>query len=91
MKSPTHQTKLKAALLRQIRHLDRCMALVPHVDEGVYRLGRELFKSDLGLALWLSEPASVLRGAIPLEKLRTAKGREAVVMGLKQIAYGVIV
>lgn len=60
------------------------LALVPNVDEEVYRLGREVFKNDLGVALWLSEPASVLRGAISLEVLRTAKGRKAVVVGLKQ-------
>ena len=56
-----------------------------------YRLGRDVFRDDLGLALWFTEPASVLKGAVPLEKLRTAKGREAVVLGLKQIVCGVIV
>lgn len=89
MKTPRHQTKLKTALERQIRHLDHCVTLVSNVDEEVYHLGREIFKNDLGLALWLTEPASVLKGAVPLEKLCTAKGREAVVESLKRIVYGV--
>lgn len=33
----------------------------------------------------------ITTSGIPLEKLRTAPGREAVVVGLKQIVYGVIV
>lgn len=91
MKKPAHQAKLQAALRRQMRHLDRCITLVSMVDEEIYSLGRDIFRNDAGLALWLTEPAAVLRGAIPLQKLRTAKGRKAVVIGLKQIAYGVLV
>lgn len=91
MKKLAHQTEIHAALRRQIRHLEHCMTLVTKVDEEVYRLGRDVFRNDLGLSLWLSEPAFVLKGAVPLEKLRMAKGRKAVVVGLKQIAYGVLV
>lgn len=91
MKNPAHQKQLKSALNQHIRHLNRCLKLISKVDLEVYALGRDIFTDDVALAQWLSEPAPSLRGAIPLERLRSGKGRTEVVRALTQIAHGIFV
>lgn len=89
MKTPAHQKQLKSALNQHIRHLNRCLKLISKVDLEVYALGRDIFTDDSALALWLIEPAPSLRGAIPLKRLRSAKGRTDVVRALTQIVHGI--
>ena len=89
MKTPAHQKLLCAALNQQIRYLNRSLKLISKVDLEVYSLGRDIFSDDLALIQWLSEPAPSLRGAIPLQKLRSADGRTEVVHALTRIAHGI--
>lgn len=89
MKTPSHQKKLKAALGKQVRHLNRCVQLVSNVDTEVYKLSRDIFSTDDAVALWLTEPAPSLRGAIPLVLMRSERGRKSVAEALKKIAHGV--
>lgn len=89
MKSPKHQTQLKAAIRQQIKHLNRYLTLIANVDEQTYALAREVFTTDAAVAQWLSEPAPSLWGGIPFLHMRSAKGRKAVVESLKRIVHGV--
>ncbi len=61
--------------------------LVDCVDLEIYALGRNIIIHAAGLTQWLTEPAPSLQGAVPLEKLRTAKGRAAVRDALLLIAH----
>lgn len=76
-------------LRRQIRHLNRCIRLLPCVDVRAYQAGRAIFASDSGLALWLCNPEPSLKGMVPLICMRTAKGRRAVGNLLTALAHGV--
>lgn len=95
MKSPTltstQRRRLAAGLERQIRRLRRSSQLLGRVDPEIYRAGRDLFSSDLGFALWLSEPARALGGRVPLVIMRTKKGRARVKDVLVALAHGALV
>ncbi|KAB2906891.1 MAG: DUF2384 domain-containing protein [Dechloromonas sp.] len=86
-----HHRRLAAGLERQVGHLRRSILLLDRVDPEIYRAGRSLFSSDLGLALWLSEPARSLGGRVPLSIMRTKKGRAKVKDVLVALAHGLFV
>jgi uncharacterized protein (DUF2384 family) len=86
--SARQRRRLVAALTAKIRHYERCLKLLPRVDAEVLEIGFELFSNELGLALWLCEPARALGGKIPLRVMRTARGRKEVVNILGAIAHG---
>ena len=84
------QRRLLAAGIRsEIKHLQRCLRLLPLVDREVYAAGRDLFTTDAALALWLCQPARSLDGKIPMRRLRPVKGRREVAGILGAIANGV--
>lgn len=80
---------LDAGLLAEIRRLERCRQHLARVDREVFQAGISCFESASALALWLSEPAVGLGGKVPLQVIRTAKGRSDVVNLLRRIEYGV--
>jgi uncharacterized protein (DUF2384 family) len=86
--SPAQQRRLTAAVRAQIKHYERCGKLLLRVDAEVLAAGRDLFKEESGLVLWLCEPAHSLGGKLPLHVMRTAAGRKLVAGILRSIAYG---
>ncbi len=76
-------------LRRQIRHLDRCIQMLPYVDLRTYKAGRAIFANDSGLALWLCDPEPSLKGIVPLICMQTAQGRRVVGDLLTALAHGV--
>lgn len=82
------RSRLEDALRKEIRHYERCVVRLPALDAEIYALGRELFSTDAGLALWLCAPARALSGKIPLVVARTKPGRIRVVGVLKAILDG---
>lgn len=76
-------------LRRQVRHLNRCIRLLPYVDLRTYEAGRLLFVSDAGLALWLCDPMPLFQGMVPLFRMRTAKGRRAISNLLRTMVHGI--
>lgn len=87
--TPVQHRRLEAALAAQIRHYDRCRARLHRIDQEVLRAGVSCFGSETALAGWLCEPAVGLGGKVPLQVMRTAKGRKDVAILLRRIDYGV--
>ena len=83
--------RLDAGLLAEIRGLERCRKNIARIDQEVFQAGISCFGSAAVLVLWLCEPAVGLGGKVPLQIMRTAKGRKDVATLLKRIDYGVYV
>lgn len=83
------RAKLAAEIDAEIRHYQRCRALLRRVDATVLEAGRELFEDSPGLGLWLCSPARALGEEVPLDAMRTKEGREKVANILRAVAYGV--
>lgn len=80
--------RMKKAIDVQIGDYLKYRKLVAHIDDEIYKAGRELFTTDLALALWLCEPARALEGKVPLQAMRTKAGRLQVLQILQAIGYG---
>jgi uncharacterized protein (DUF2384 family) len=86
----SHQLRrLDAALSSEIRRYERCRRQLRYVHREVFTAGVSCFNSASALALWLCEPAFGLSGKVPLQVMRTPRGRADVVNLLRRIEYGV--
>lgn len=86
----SHQRRrLAAGITARIRRYEHCLKLIPAVDSEVFKAGMELFGAEASLGLWLCQPARSLGGKIPLQVMRTAKGRATVAGVLRAIAEGI--
>lgn len=85
---PRTRRRLAAAFGRIIHRLEGYQKLVDRVDGQTYSAGMDWCGSSEGLALWLSQPAPCLGDAIPLQTMRTAKGRKLVAKSLRALAQG---
>lgn len=81
--------RMVTGLQKEIRHYRRCTRLLDRVDGDVFAAGMELFEDEAALALWLCAPAHSLGGKVPLDFMRSAKGRQQVASILRAIAHGV--
>jgi uncharacterized protein (DUF2384 family) len=80
---------MEAAVANKVRHYERCRKQLRRIDQEVLQAGISCFGSASTLALWLCAPAVGLGGKVPLQIMRTAKGRKDVVNLLGRIDYGV--
>lgn len=87
--TPAQYRRLSAGLDHEIERLVRAKARLDRVDQEIYLVGRDLFRDDAGLALWLSEPAPALGGRIPTVVMRTKAGRTKVLGVLKALVHGI--
>ncbi len=87
--TPAQRQRMVAGLQKEIRHYQRCARLLDRVDHEVFSAGMEMFEDEAGLALWLCAPALSLGGKVPLDFMRSAKGRQQVANNLRAIAHGV--
>lgn len=81
--------RLEASLLAEVRRLERCRKNIARIDKEVFQVGISCFESTAALAHWLTEPAIGLGGKVPLQVMRTGKGRKDVANLLRRIEYGV--
>lgn len=75
------------------REIDRRVALIEALrtaDRRVIAAAVECIGSPEGAASWLTRPEYGLRGKVPLEVARTARGRARVLHLLKRLTYGVL-
>lgn len=78
-----------AGLQKEIRHYQRCARLLDRVDHDVFSAGMEMFEDEAALALWLCAPALSLGGKVPLDFMRSNKGRRHVAHVLRALDHGV--
>lgn len=81
--------RLQAGIKAEIGRYQRCLELIGYVDAEVLAAGMALFATEAALAIWLSEPARLLGGKVPLKVMETGQGRRRVAIALTQIAHGV--
>src|SRR5688572_2307516 len=86
--APSERRRLDAGLLAEIHRLERCRKHIARIDKQVFLAGISCFESATALVLWLTEPAMGLGGKVPLQVMRSAKGRKAVVNLLGRIDHG---
>lgn len=79
---------MAAGLLKEIKHYQRCIRLLDRVDHDVLAAGIDMFESEATLALWLCAPALSLGGKVPLDFMRSVKGRRQVASILRALAHG---
>lgn len=77
-----------AGLRKEVNHYRRCIKLIGRVDRDVFVAGMEMLEDDATLALWLSSPARSLGGSVPVDIMRSAKGRQQVASILRALANG---
>ncbi len=65
--------------------------LLAHADSEVLAAGRQVFRSDAAVALWLCTPARFADGKRPLKLLRTSEGRQKVASILIGLAHGNVI
>ncbi len=82
--------RMEACLRAEIRHYEQCLALIRSLPPEVLIAGRELFRDERALALWLCEPVHALGGRVPLFHLRSATQRAQVVNLLRALVNGTI-
>ena len=87
--TPSERRRLDASLVAEIRRLERGRRQIGRIDQEVFKAGISCFESASVLVRWLCEPAVGLRGKVPLQVMRTEKGRKDVVNLLRRIDYGV--
>jgi len=80
---------LEGAIDREIDRLERCRKLLPHVDAGILKAGRDCIGTDSDFVQWLCAPAMALNGHVPLQLLSTKAGRERVMNILAALRSGV--
>lgn len=78
-----------AGIRKEINHYQRCVRMLDRVDHNVFAAGMEMFENEGGLALWLCAPAHSLGGKVPLDFMRSARGKRQVASILRAIAHGV--
>jgi uncharacterized protein (DUF2384 family) len=75
------------------REIDRRLALIEELrnaDRRVIAAAVTCIGSPEGAASWLTRPEYGLRGKVPLEVARTARGRARVLNLLNRLTYGVL-
>lgn len=82
------QRRLATAFERIIDCYEGYRKLVRRVDSETYAAGMDWCESEESLVVWLSQPAPCLGGVIPLQAMRTAKGRERVAKCLRALTQG---
>lgn len=80
--------RMERAINAKIRHYQRCQPLFRFLDREVYDAGRDIFSDDAALAEWLCEPARALGYKVPLQVMRTARGRRQALQCLLAIGGG---
>jgi uncharacterized protein (DUF2384 family) len=86
--SKSVRRRLEAAGKAKIRHYRRCFTMLHRIDCDVLKAGLSLLKNERGLVAWLSEPSPALDGKIPLDVMRTIKGRKDVADILRGLGHG---
>lgn len=79
--------RLESAVSAHIRQLQFCRRQLRYMDRAIFEAGMDLFELESILATWLCRPAWALGGKVPLEIVRTVKGRAAVATALRRISH----
>lgn len=94
--NPTQPVEILAAVIATAgrRHSDHARRIeqLRVCDPELIALTRDVFDSDQGAASWLLMPTHALaglNGAVPVDLLDTADGREAVRQLLRKIEYDI--
>jgi hypothetical protein len=82
------QRLMRAGIQAEVRHYQRCMALLPHLPAEVLIAGLEYCDNEAGVAVWLCQPALSLGGKIPLKVAQSPAGAHKVAQILLAIADG---
>lgn len=72
-----------------IRNAGAITLAKPILTRSYPKAGMNLLAEEPALASWLCEPAQALGGKVPLQVMRSAKGRKDVAVILRRIDYGV--
>ena len=86
--SASAQRKMRAAIAKEIRRYERCARLLVRVDPDVFSAGIGWLECESALVQWLCTPARALGDKVPLDVMRSLKGRKQVAQIMRALDQG---